>query len=52
MFVNQQEAAALAATQVAFVLQHGQHRGLQFAIASAGPSLTPHPHPHPHTAAV
>lgn len=29
-----QEAAALAATQVAFVLQSAQHRGLQFAIAS------------------
>jgi len=28
-----QEAAALAATQVAFVLQSGQRRGLQFAIA-------------------
>ncbi|XP_022144437.1 uncharacterized protein LOC111014120 [Momordica charantia] len=45
---QRQEAAALAATQVAFVLQHGQHRGLQFAIASSGPPLTPHPHPHPH----
>ncbi|XP_014521269.1 uncharacterized protein LOC106777945 isoform X1 [Vigna radiata var. radiata] len=30
---RQQEAAALAATQVAFVLQSGQRRGLQFAIA-------------------
>ena len=35
-----QEAAALAATQVAFVLQSGQRRGLQFAIA---PGSTVHP---------
>ncbi|KAJ1423637.1 Zinc finger, RING-CH-type [Sesbania bispinosa] len=35
-----QEAAALAATQVAFVLQSGQRRGLQFAIAPApGPTV-------------
>lgn len=33
-----QEAAALAATQVAFVLQSGQSRGLQFAIAP-GPTV-------------
>ncbi|KAJ7953812.1 RING/FYVE/PHD zinc finger superfamily protein [Quillaja saponaria] len=39
---QRQEAAALAATQVAFVLQTGQHRGLQVAIAS-GPSVNPHP---------
>ncbi|KAH7515948.1 hypothetical protein FEM48_Zijuj10G0082500 [Ziziphus jujuba var. spinosa] len=41
---QRQEAAALAATQVAFVLQSGQRRGLQFAIASgpSGPSVTPH----------
>ncbi|GKV00677.1 hypothetical protein SLEP1_g13331 [Rubroshorea leprosula] len=38
---RQQEAAALAATQVAFVLQSGQHRGLQFTIAS-GPAVSPH----------
>jgi len=38
-----QEAAALAATQVAFVLQSGQHRGLQFAIT---PAATVNPHPH------
>lgn len=31
---QRQEAAALAATQVAFVLQSGQRRGLQFTIAS------------------
>ncbi|KAF5443327.1 hypothetical protein F2P56_035890 [Juglans regia] len=41
---QRQEAAALAATQVAFVLQHGQRRGLQFAIAS-GPTVTPHQEP-------
>ncbi|KAL1317603.1 hypothetical protein HN51_069662 [Arachis hypogaea] len=34
---QRQEAAALAATQVAFVLQSGQHRGLQFAIAPGPP---------------
>ena len=38
---QRQEAAALAATQVAFVLQSGQHRGLQFAIAQA-PTVNPH----------
>ncbi|KAF7809122.1 E3 ubiquitin-protein ligase MARCH3 [Senna tora] len=36
---QRQEAAALAATQVAFVLQSGQRRGLQFAIAPAGPTV-------------
>ncbi|RDX83689.1 putative E3 ubiquitin ligase SUD1, partial [Mucuna pruriens] len=36
-----QEAAALAATQVAFVLQSGQRRGLQFAIAP-GPAMNTH----------
>lgn len=40
---QRQEAAALAATQVAFVLQSGQHRGLQFAIT---PAATVNPHPH------
>ncbi|MBA0751695.1 hypothetical protein Gogos_000601 [Gossypium gossypioides] len=39
---QRQEAAALAATQVAFVLQSGQSRGMHFAIAS-GPAVTPHP---------
>ncbi|KAK8508138.1 hypothetical protein V6N13_055590 [Hibiscus sabdariffa] len=38
---QRQEAAALAATQVAFVLQSGQGRGMHFAIAS-GPAATPH----------
>ncbi|XP_059655848.1 uncharacterized protein LOC132302876 [Cornus florida] len=37
---EREEAAALAATQFAFVLQSGQSRGLQFTIASA-PSVTP-----------
>ncbi|XP_061992543.1 uncharacterized protein LOC133710484 [Rosa rugosa] len=37
---QRQEAAALAATQVAFVLQSGQHRGLQFAVASGPPGTT------------
>ncbi|XP_059448581.1 uncharacterized protein LOC132179815 [Corylus avellana] len=41
---QRQEAAALAATQVAFVLQPGQRRGLQFAIAS-GPPVTSHQEP-------
>ncbi|XP_043707258.1 uncharacterized protein LOC122656707 [Telopea speciosissima] len=39
-----QEAAALAATEVAFVLQSGQRRGLQFTIAP-GPAVTPHQEP-------
>ncbi|XVF85921.1 hypothetical protein PTKIN_Ptkin17bG0156600 [Pterospermum kingtungense] len=38
---QRQEAAALAATQVAFVLQSGQRRGMHFTIASA-PAVTPH----------
>ncbi|KAJ6432302.1 hypothetical protein OIU84_019525 [Salix udensis] len=41
---QRQEAAALAATQVAFVLQSGQQRGLQFTIAP-GPAVTPHQEP-------
>ncbi|KAI4314158.1 hypothetical protein L6164_027093 [Bauhinia variegata] len=36
---QRQEAAALAATQVAFVLQSGQPRGLQFAIAPGPPAV-------------
>ncbi|KAL5761782.1 hypothetical protein ACOSP7_018046 [Xanthoceras sorbifolium] len=36
---QRQEAAAMAATQVAFVLQSGQHRGVQFTIAS-GPAVS------------
>ncbi|GAB2297195.1 hypothetical protein Dimus_031308 [Dionaea muscipula] len=34
---QRQEAAALAATQVAFVLQSGRHRGLHFTIAPPRP---------------
>ncbi|KAM5570768.1 hypothetical protein ABKV19_011422 [Rosa sericea] len=41
---QRQEAAALAATEVAFMLQAGQRRGLQFTIAS-GPAATPHQEP-------
>ncbi|KAK6925015.1 Zinc finger, RING-CH-type [Dillenia turbinata] len=41
---QRQEAAALAATEVAFMLQAGQRRGLQFTIAP-GPSATPHQEP-------
>ncbi|KDP41198.1 hypothetical protein JCGZ_15605 [Jatropha curcas] len=41
---QRQEAAALAATQVAFVLQSGQRRGLQFTIAS-GPHVAAHQEP-------
>ena len=41
---NQEAAAALAATEVAFMLQAGQHRGLQFTIAP-GPAVTPHQEP-------
>ncbi|KAM6547319.1 hypothetical protein CsatB_018995 [Cannabis sativa] len=40
---QRQEAAALAATQVAFVLQSGQRRGLQFAIASGRPAAASPP---------
>ncbi|KAK1549402.1 hypothetical protein Q3G72_001551 [Acer saccharum] len=36
---TKREAAAMAAAQVAFVLQSGQHRGVQFTIAS-GPAVT------------
>ncbi|KAL2349244.1 hypothetical protein Fmac_003244 [Flemingia macrophylla] len=36
---QRQEAAALAATQVAFVLQSGQRTGLQFAIAPGPPTV-------------
>lgn len=38
-----QEAAALAATQVAFVLQSGQRRGLQFTVAPAHAVVAPVP---------
>lgn len=39
-----QEAAALAATQVAIVLQSGQGRGLQFSIAP-GATMPSHQEP-------
>lgn len=39
---QRQEAAALAATDVAFMLQAGQHRGLQVTIAP-GPAVAPAP---------
>ncbi|KAE9607367.1 hypothetical protein Lal_00026645 [Lupinus albus] len=39
---QRQEAAALAATQVAFVLQSGHRRGLQFAIAPGPTVLNTH----------
>ncbi|XP_077224828.1 uncharacterized protein LOC143858097 [Tasmannia lanceolata] len=41
---QRQEAAALAGAEVAFVLQAGQRRGLQFTIAP-GPTPTPHEDP-------
>lgn len=41
---QRQEAAELAARQVAFVLQSGQHRGLQFTIAPVTP-VTAHEEP-------
>ncbi|XP_057480572.1 uncharacterized protein LOC130767663 [Actinidia eriantha] len=39
---RQEAAAALAATEVAFMIQAGQRRGLQFTVAPA-PALTPDP---------
>ncbi|CAL5430998.1 unnamed protein product [Camellia sinensis] len=39
---HRQEAAAMAATQFAFVLQSGQTRGLHFTIASASPVTPQH----------
>lgn len=46
MFLNEfvQEAAALAASEVAFMLQAGQRRGLHFTLA-AGPPVTAHQEP-------
>ncbi|XP_072982161.1 uncharacterized protein [Typha latifolia] len=41
---QRQEAAALAAAEVAFILQSGQGRGLQFTIAPDSPA-TPHQEP-------
>lgn len=42
---QRQEAAALAATEVAFILQSGQGRGLQFTIAPESPN-PPQQEPH------
>lgn len=42
--VLDQEAAALAATEVAFILQTGQGRGLHFTIAPESPT-TPQQEP-------
>ncbi|KAJ6823974.1 uncharacterized protein M6B38_129950 [Iris pallida] len=42
---QRQEAAALAATEVAFILQSGQGRGLHFTIAPES-TATPHEEPH------
>ncbi|KAM7475628.1 hypothetical protein LguiB_022871 [Lonicera macranthoides] len=50
---QRQEAAALAASDVAFMVQTGQHRGLQVTIApgpaaaTPGPSVAVSPHPEP-----
>ncbi|ONK60937.1 uncharacterized protein A4U43_C08F24310 [Asparagus officinalis] len=41
---QRQEAAALAASEVAFILQSGQGRGVQFTIAPESPT-TPHQEP-------
>ncbi|KAK8618166.1 hypothetical protein V6N13_116035 [Hibiscus sabdariffa] len=41
---QRQEAAALAATEVAFMIQARQQQGVQFTIAQ-GPSATPHQEP-------
>ncbi|XP_022727942.1 uncharacterized protein LOC111283638 [Durio zibethinus] len=41
---ERQEAAALAATEVAFMIQAGQRRGVQFSIAPE-PAETPHQEP-------
>ncbi|KAK1314233.1 hypothetical protein QJS10_CPA06g00504 [Acorus calamus] len=43
---QQQEAAALTSAEVAFILQAGQRRGLQFTIAPETPA-TPHQEPVP-----
>ncbi|XVF11921.1 hypothetical protein REPUB_Repub08aG0069700 [Reevesia pubescens] len=41
---QRQEAAALAASEVAFMIQAGQRRGVQFTIAP-GPAVIPHQEP-------
>ncbi|PSS07918.1 E3 ubiquitin ligase SUD1 [Actinidia chinensis var. chinensis] len=46
---RQEAAAARAATEVAFMIQAGQHRGLQFTVAPApAPAVTPGPTVNPH----
>lgn len=42
---QRQEAAALAAGEVAYVIQAGQHGGMHFTIAP-GPAVAHHPEPH------
>ena len=44
---NQEAAAALAATEVAFMIEGTQRRGLQVTVAP-GPAPTPGPAPSPH----
>ncbi|GFZ12107.1 RING/FYVE/PHD zinc finger superfamily protein [Actinidia rufa] len=44
---RQEAAAALAATEVAFMIEGAQHRGLQVTVAP-GPAPTPGPAPSPH----
>jgi hypothetical protein len=44
--LNVQEAAALAATEVAFILKSGQGRGVHFTIAPDSPA-TPQHEPQP-----
>ncbi|XP_071703403.1 uncharacterized protein [Rutidosis leptorrhynchoides] len=44
---QRQEASALAAAQIAFVLQAGQRRGLHFTVASLGPAPAQAPAPAP-----
>ncbi|GFZ03589.1 RING/FYVE/PHD zinc finger superfamily protein [Actinidia rufa] len=46
---TQEAAAAHTATEVAFMIQAGQHRGLQFTVAPApAPAVTPGPTVNPH----
>ncbi|KAH9625184.1 hypothetical protein KSS87_003265 [Heliosperma pusillum] len=42
---QRQEAAALAASEVAYMIQAGQHRGVHFTIAPT-PPIDPHPESH------
>lgn len=47
MKLRVQEAEALAAAQIAFVLQAGQRRGLHLTVASLGPAAAQSPAPAP-----